>query len=282
MMTTKQKGVYDNIMQSVLSDSVKIFFLYGYGGTGKTFVWNTLFAAIRSMGMIVLNVASSGIASLLYPGCRTAYSRFCIPLQTDETTTCNIKQGSLRANLLIRAKLIIWDEAPMLNKIFFEALDRTLRDIMRQEDESNMDKPFGAKVVVLDGDFRQILPVIPKGGKQDIVSATINSSDLWKHCKVLKLTRNTRLSTSGNTTKYLSSDNTCKSDEDTKLQSEWFTTEFLNDITCSGIPNHKITLKEGAPIMLLRNIDQAVGLCNGTRLIVADLGTNVIKASVII
>ncbi|XP_057444099.1 uncharacterized protein LOC130736275 [Lotus japonicus] len=85
----------------------------------------------------------------------------------------------------------------------------------------------------------------------------------------------------GNPTEYLSSDSTCKSDEDTELQSEWFTTEFLNDITCSEIPNHKIILKEGAPITLLRNIDQATGLCIGTRLIVADLGTNVIKATVI-
>ncbi|XP_057444799.1 uncharacterized protein LOC130737046 [Lotus japonicus] len=85
----------------------------------------------------------------------------------------------------------------------------------------------------------------------------------------------------GNTIEYLSLDSTCKSDEDTELQSKWFTTEFLNDITCSEIPNHKIILKEGAPIMLLRNIDQAVSLCIGTRLIVADLGTNVIKATVI-
>ncbi|XP_057418813.1 uncharacterized protein LOC130713022 [Lotus japonicus] len=115
---------------------------------------------------------------------------------------------------------------------------------MRQEDESNMDKPFGGKVVVLGGDFRQILPVIPKGGRQDIVSATVNSSDLWKYCKVLKLTKNMRLRT-------------------------------------TGIPNHKIILKEGAPIMLLRNIDQAASLCIGTRLIVADLGTKVIKATVI-
>ncbi|XP_057444098.1 ATP-dependent DNA helicase RRM3-like [Lotus japonicus] len=149
------------------------------------------------MGMIVLNVASSGIASLLLSGGRTSHFRFCIPLQTDETTTCNIKQGSLRANLLIRAKLIIWDEAPMLNKNCFETLDKTLRDIMRQEDESNMKKPFGGKVVVLGGDFRQTLPVIPKGGRQDIVSATVNSSDLWKYWKVLKLTKNMRLRTIG-------------------------------------------------------------------------------------
>ena len=71
---------------------------------------------------------------------------------------------------------------------------------------------------------------------------------------------------------YLSSDTPCQSDEQDEVQSEWFTSEFLNDIKCSGIPNHKLKLKTGVPIMLLRNIDQAKGLCNGTRLQVNHLG----------
>ncbi|KAL6517869.1 hypothetical protein OROMI_033570 [Orobanche minor] len=44
-----------------------VFFLYGYGGTGKTFIWRTLCSALRGRGDIVLRVASSGIASLLLP-----------------------------------------------------------------------------------------------------------------------------------------------------------------------------------------------------------------------
>jgi ATP-dependent DNA helicase PIF1 len=53
--------------------------------------------------------------------------------------------------------------------------------------------PFGGKVVVLGGDFRQILPVIPKGTRYEIVQSTINSSHLWQHCEVLTLTTNMRL-----------------------------------------------------------------------------------------
>jgi len=66
-----------------------------------------------------------------------------------------------------------------------------------------------------------------------------------------------------------------------KLNLNGFTYEFLNDIKCSRIPNHKLKLKIGVPIMLLRNIDQAKGLCNGTRLQVHHLGKNVISATVI-
>nr|KYP33102.1 ATP-dependent DNA helicase PIF1 [Cajanus cajan] len=80
---------------------------------------------------------------------------------------------------------------------------------------------------------------------------------------------------------YLSSDTPCPSDEETKIQGEWFTSKFLNDVKCYGVPNHKLTLKVGVPIMLLRNLDQSNGLCNGTRFQVTDLGTNVISATVI-
>jgi len=55
----------------------------------------------------------------------------------------------------------------------------------------------------------------------------------------------------------------------------------LNNIKCSGIPNNCVKLKVGVPIMLLRNIDQANGLCNETRLQVIHLGKNVIGAKVI-
>jgi len=130
---------------------------------------------------------------LLLPGGKTAHSTFCIPLLINEESTCNIPQGSLKAKLLIETKLIIWDEAPMINTLCFEALDRTLRDIMRAESEENALKPFCGKVIVLGGDFRQILPVVKNGSRYDIVKATVNYSNLWKHCKVLKLIENMRL-----------------------------------------------------------------------------------------
>jgi len=161
-------------------------------------MWKTLSAALRSKCMIVLNVASSGIASLLLPGGKTTHSTFCIPLLINDESTCNIAQGSLRAKLLMATNLIIWDEAPMMNRMCFEAFDRTLRDIMRNVDDANNDKPFGGKAVVLGGDFRQILSVIKKGSRFNIIKSAINYSKLWNCCKVLKLSKNMRLSTTTN------------------------------------------------------------------------------------
>jgi ATP-dependent DNA helicase PIF1 len=94
-------------------------------------------------------------------------------LVVNEKSNCSIKQKDLRAQLLRETSLFIWDEAPMMNRFCFEAFDRTMRDLMRLVDEENLNKPFGGKVVILGGDFRQILPVIRKGSRRDIMRATI-------------------------------------------------------------------------------------------------------------
>ena len=47
--------------------------------------------------------------------------------------------------------------------------------------------------IVFRGDNKQVLPVIPKGTRQDIVFAVLNFSKVWNDCKVLRVTKNMRL-----------------------------------------------------------------------------------------
>nr|XP_043614440.1 uncharacterized protein LOC122586518 [Erigeron canadensis] len=192
-LTVEQKQLYDTVISSVAKNDEGVFFVYGYGGTGKTYLWKTLTAALRSQGQIVLNVASSGIASLLLSGGRTAHSRFVIPINITKNSICSIDPCSELAALIKISKLIIWDEAPMIHKHCFEAHDRTMRDILRSTQPNSKDKVFRGKVVVFGGDFKQILPVITKRTRSMIVNASLNSSYIWHHCIVLKLTVNMRL-----------------------------------------------------------------------------------------
>ncbi|WZY79814.1 ATP-dependent DNA helicase pif1-like [Brassica napus] len=320
-------------------------------------------------------------------------------MQTNSAFARKWSPGSDRAELVKAVKLIVWDEAPMMSRYCFETLDRTMRDIIR----SCEDKPFGGKVVVFGGDFRQILPVIPGGGRAETILAALNSSYLWEHCKVLKLTKNMRLlagltddaakelqsfsnwildigdgkinlpndgqveidipsdlliqnsgedpietmakevygqafqtstdkdlyrhrviltptndevdkindymlsqlsgnmfyhlflcSTnfvhitkqtdlhmlSGEEKVYLSSDSIIPSDVDIE-ENVVYPAEFLNSVEVAGLPRHCLKLKVGAPIMCLRNMDVADGLCNGTRLIVTQLLPHVIEGRII-
>jgi hypothetical protein len=48
-------------------------------------------------------VASSGVASLLLPGGRTAHSRFKIPIVIDDASVCSIKRGTFLADLIVRS-----------------------------------------------------------------------------------------------------------------------------------------------------------------------------------
>ncbi|XP_074377538.1 uncharacterized protein LOC141719052 [Apium graveolens] len=95
--------------------------------------------------------------------------------------------------LMQHTSLIIWDEAPMQHRYAFEAVDRSLRDIMAAVDVERGKRPFGGITVVFGGDFRQILPVLPKAGRAKIVNASFNKSRLWKSCKVFLLSQNMRL-----------------------------------------------------------------------------------------
>ena len=79
---------------------------------------------------------------------------------------------------------------------------------------------------------------------------------------------------------YCSSDSVCQSDQNESSSEEMHTTEILNLITASGLPNHKLLLKVGIPMMLLRNIDQFAGLCNGKSLILSNLGKHVLRAEI--
>ena len=44
--------------------------------------------------------------------------------------------------------------------------------------------------------------------------------------------------------------------------------EYINSLQASGMPPHRLCLKKGCIVMLLRNLNTKEGLCNGTRLIV--------------
>ena len=144
---------------------------------------------IRKDKGIAVPVASSGIAATLLNGGRTAHSVHKLPLNLvhEETPICNISKNSDRGRMFQQCKLLVWDECTMSHIRAIEALNRTMKDI-----KSNQSM-VGGMVVLLAGDFRQILPVITKGTPADEINACLKASTLWQHVKKFNLTTNIRV-----------------------------------------------------------------------------------------
>ncbi|ONM39160.1 hypothetical protein ZEAMMB73_Zm00001d043823 [Zea mays] len=184
-LNEEQRSAYDKILSVVDTNNGGVFFVDGPGGTGKTYLYKALLAALRSQDKIAVATATSGVAASILPGGRTAHSRFKIPLTIDDGAVCSFTKQSGTTKLLQKTSLIIWDEASMTKRQAIEALDNSMRDIMGQ---SRL--PFGGKTVVFGGDFRQVLPVVHKGSRAQIVAASLRSSYLWESMCHLKLFQN--------------------------------------------------------------------------------------------
>ncbi|GFU56508.1 ATP-dependent DNA helicase [Trichonephila clavipes] len=276
----------------------------------RLFLLSLILATIRSQNNIALAIASSGTAATLLDGGRTTHSALKLPLnlQNTEAPTCNISKNSGMGKVLQTCQIIIWDECTMSHKKALETLDRTLRDF-----RGNI-RIFGGVLILLSGDFRQTLPIIPRSTPAHELHACLKSSVLWRHLQKLTLKTNMRVqlqrdASAGNFAKQLmdigngrmeidestqcitlpansheipSETTTYKSIDTVENQDEVvnYPTEFLNSLDLPGMPLHVLTLKIDVPIILLRNINPP-RLCNGTRLSVKKMMNNVIEATIL-
>ncbi|KAF1863192.1 hypothetical protein Lal_00042496 [Lupinus albus] len=198
------------------------------------------------------------------------------------------------AGLLKQTKLIIWYEA-------------SVTQILQSQFK------FWWKNHYIGRDFRQILPVIPRGSRSNIINIIINASYIWDSCYVLTgkkyvckwIIDYMLLLKVPIANLYLNEEFIqCR----VILASTIETGDKINDCALSlirgkcfnlesftqtihvtfktltsykrnlSLPNHKIKLKIGILIMLLRNLEQSKGLCNEIRMIVNRLTNHVIEA----
>lgn len=157
---TKQQESYKFVINSIYHNSAyNLFYLDGPGGSGKTYLYNTLIHEILGRGGQVIACASTGIASTLLLQGNTYHSSFKLFPPIMEGTVCQIKQNSMHAKNIINAKLILIDEITMATNIALDAIDKCCQDLIGNT------IPFGGKTVLIGGDFRQCLPVVRRGSK---------------------------------------------------------------------------------------------------------------------
>ncbi|KAI7967497.1 hypothetical protein MJO29_000774 [Puccinia striiformis f. sp. tritici] len=369
-----QTIIFDLIVGLAESAEAAQVFVDGPGGCGKTYLMNTISYYMTVMEIPLITVSSSGVASLMLVGGSTAHSRFKIPLQLEANSMCSWDRRSASGIALIQARVIIWDEISMQHRHAVEAVDRSLRDLTQD------DRPFGGKIVVFGGDFRQTLPVVRHGTIFDQQDACMISSALWSNVHKFSLTENLRLASPdgslsnenlefynwllhiGNGTgqkeyseathiKYgsvmVNSSDMVVSNKlitaiypnihlhpvDITLQSsiDYFSSrlilaplnqdvnhlndvciqqfpgqsvtsvsidamatdldgveakdavseEVLQTLAVPGFPRSSLKLKNGMPVMLLRNLDLKAGLSNGTRLLITGITSNLLRCCIL-
>jgi hypothetical protein len=196
----QQRLVFDTITGSLDmgSEESKIFFLDGPGGSGKTYVYNTIMYQLRGHNRGFISVAWTGIAASLLLEGTTAHTRFGIPLKPDETTVLKLGPKTESYKMVEKCVMLIWDEVTLVPAIVLDAVNLLFQTIKQST------LPFGGVVVVLGGDFRQCLPVLPNGHRSAIIENSVLSSRVWSFTKPLSLSSNMRLSeNNGDFSKWL-------------------------------------------------------------------------------
>ncbi|XP_062200771.1 uncharacterized protein LOC133903413 [Phragmites australis] len=142
---------------------------------------------IRGQEKLAVATAMFGVAASIMSRGRTTHLHFKIPLSVDDGAFCSFTKLSGTAKLIRMASLIICDEASLTKIQAVKALDNSLRDIMTRPELL-----FSGKTVLFGGDFRQVIPVVRKGSRAQIIDASLRRSYLWDCMRHLKIVRNMR------------------------------------------------------------------------------------------
>ncbi|XP_044591985.1 uncharacterized protein LOC123270113 [Cotesia glomerata] len=355
-LNLKQKEIVDFVMQAINDESdhqSNCIYIDGPGGSGKTFIYTTSWHLLKSQGKVVSTMAYTGIAATLLPNGKTVHKTFGLPVPMFSDSSSNVKPNSNQGRYLKSVDVFIWDEAPMSPRYSLEIIDRTLRHIM------NIDVPFGGKMMILGGDFRQLLPVLTHATRSEMVNLSIKYSHLWRNFHKFTLSQNMRalpeeiefsqflldvgdgklndvndnlllpeecsVSKADNIVEYLygniirtqcfneltgsvilsprnvdvdiineqvvellnettekiytAIDSTENCDDGDMTDA--ILPEYLNTLNPPNFPPHKLRLRKNTIVMLIRNLNLSEGLCNGTRLMVLDLSTNVLRCNIL-
>ncbi|XP_043482109.1 uncharacterized protein LOC122511114 [Leptopilina heterotoma] len=251
-------------------------------------------------------VAWTGIAANLLINGKTVHTVFKLPLTINEQTTCNIRsntiEGDFRQTLpIVRHgnRTLIVNNCVKRSNLWSNFQCFTLSENIRL---CNDDKDFNLWLLEVgngksnnffeEENQAKLLPseiICNSDIVTEIYGNEINPNELDIHEKVILAPRNNDVfelnneileRINGESREYLSID-FCEEDEEDNTLSTLVPTEVLNTLTPNGLPPHKLNLKIGAIVILLRNVNLEKGLCNGTRLRIIKLENYTIYAEIL-
>uniref|UniRef100_A0A453QHI5 ATP-dependent DNA helicase n=1 Tax=Aegilops tauschii subsp. strangulata TaxID=200361 RepID=A0A453QHI5_AEGTS len=264
-LNNEQRKAYDKILATVDCQRGGLFFVDGPGGTGNTFLYRALLATIRGQGKIAVATATSGVAASIMPGTRA------------QIVDASLRRSELW-NCMHQLKLVRNMRAPN-DPWFTEYLLRVGNGTEETNDDGEILLPTSICVPnkaddngldrLIDSIYQPASLKDPKYITSRAILSTRNDCVDKINLKMIDRFQ-------GEEMVYHSFDSV----EDDPHN--YYPPKFLNTLTPNGLPPHMLKLKINCPIILLRNIDPANGLCNGTRLLVRGFQKNAIDAEIVV
>jgi len=131
---------------------------------GKTFLYNTIIQALEAAKRNNIAAATTGIAAVVLLGGRTAHSAYKIPLNARPDMKPRLYAHLELGEAIKKADVLIIDEISMMHCHVLDYIDRQVRDLMGK-DKRHL--PFGGKIVLMSGDFKQLMPVVKSGRRAE-------------------------------------------------------------------------------------------------------------------
>ncbi|XP_065663191.1 ATP-dependent DNA helicase pif1-like [Hydra vulgaris] len=174
--------LYKYIHTYIENQHSRLFFMDGSAGSEKTFTYNYLIAETTSRGFKSAIAAWTGIAATLFTNGCTLHGLFQLRIPILDNSTCNVTPNSIHGYFLRQVSLFLLDGTSIIPKHALNAINRLLKDIC------NNSIPFGGKIILFGGDFRQILPVVKREQPAEIVESCIECSLHWQWVQRFALT----------------------------------------------------------------------------------------------
>lgn len=152
----------------LIANTNSSFFLTGRAGTGKT----TFLRNVQKMvNKQFITLAPTGVAAILAGG-DTIHSFFGFPMEVCTPGTCG-NMNEARILTLLHADTIIIDEVSMVRCDIIDAIDFTLRKVLRTT------QPFGGKQIIFVGDMFQLPPVVRYGAERELLRDIYRTNDFF-------------------------------------------------------------------------------------------------------
>jgi ATP-dependent DNA helicase PIF1 len=249
VLSQEQELAKASLLALLVSVGSKVITVVARAGTGKSAWVHSVVSHLKANAQISICVAASALAATALPHGRTAHAAFNIPVPCLEDTFL-VWSEDVQSKIR-RAACIFWDEISMVSSYVVEALNRSLKRLMKT------DVDFGGKLIVFLGDFRQLPPIDTTTGNG--IRLSISKCSWFQSALRMNFTFNFRAAADSSYAAFLEQvgDGDIEDIEVPSICQMEFVDELITKVYCDGITDYSRN-----NMILAMTLDQCAAINN--------------------